>query len=84
MASATIRVRPETRAKLQSLAEETGASIPDLLEAAIDALRRRQFLTGLASDFEALRSDPKAWAQELQERAEWDAITQVEHGADSE
>jgi len=28
---------------------------------------------GLAADFETLRNDSEAWAQELAERAEWDA-----------
>ena len=84
MVTATIRVPQATRAKLQTLADESGQSIAAVLEAAIDALKRRQFLSGLAADFDALRSNPEAWAQELQERAEWDAITQEKREVDSE
>jgi hypothetical protein len=50
-----------------------GKDIPDVVESAVDALQRRQFLRGLVADFDALRNDPEAWAQELAERAEWDA-----------
>lgn len=82
MANATIRVRPETRAKLESLAAELGKPIPEIVDQAIDALRRREFLTGLAADFEALRNDPVAWAQELDERALWDGAMSSPPGHD--
>ena len=39
----------------------------------VEGLRRQQpesFLAGLSEDFEALRADPKAWADELRERDE--------------
>ena len=72
MATSSVRVRPDTRAKLQELAKESGQSVADVVDAAIDAYRRRRFLLGLAADFAALRSDPQAWSQELQERAEWE------------
>jgi predicted transcriptional regulator len=81
VANATIRVRPETRAKLQNLAEAMGKGIPEVVESAVDALERRQFLLGLASDFEALQNNPEAWSQELAERAEWDAAM-PDQGAD--
>lgn len=60
------------------LSEEWGMPIPEVLDRATDALRRRQFLEGLADDFEAIRNDPEAWSQELAERAEWDAAMQAE------
>jgi predicted transcriptional regulator len=72
MASEIVRIRPDTHAKLKELAEQAGESMPNLLEKAVEAYRRQQFLEGLADDFAALRADPKAWAEELAERAEWD------------
>jgi hypothetical protein len=73
MVSEIVRIRPDTHAKLKQLAKAEGESMPDVLDRAVEAYRRQQFLQGLASDFAALRSDPKAWADELAERQAWDA-----------
>jgi hypothetical protein len=72
MASETVRVKPETHAKLRALARGTGDSLPELLDKAVEAYRRKQFLTECNRAYEALKSDPKAWAEELKEREEWD------------
>lgn len=72
MRATTVRVRPETRAVLEELAESSGASVSELVERAVDDLRRRQFLEGLAEDFERLRADPERWQAEIEERAEWE------------
>ncbi len=72
MASATVRIRPETHEKLRMLADKAGESMPDTLERAIDALYRQEFLRGLAEDYGRLKSDPKQWAEELKERKLWD------------
>ena len=73
MASVTVRISPEAHKSLKELSELTGEPMPAVLDKAIEAYRRRQFLQGLAADFARLRQDPKAWHQELQERTEWDA-----------
>lgn len=72
MASGTVRIRPETHEKLRKLADESGESMPDTLERAVDALYRREFLRGLADDYARLKADPKNWADELKERKLWD------------
>jgi predicted transcriptional regulator len=69
MASETVRIKPETHAKLRELATKAGESMPDTLERAIDALYRRQFLEDVNRAFAALRNDPKAWKAEQDERA---------------
>jgi predicted transcriptional regulator len=74
MASRTVRVSSKTHHLLKELSELTGQSMPAVLDKAIEAYRRRQFLDGLAADFARLRQNPKAWRQELEERAEWDAM----------
>jgi hypothetical protein len=43
-----------------------------LIEQAVEQYRRRLFLEGLNEDFKALREDPQAWQEELEERALWD------------
>ena len=72
MASQTVRIRPDTHAKLKQLAERSGRSMPELLEEAVEAYRRETFLEGANRAFAALRSDAEAWSQEQAERAEWE------------
>ena len=67
--SAMVRIKPETHLKLRQLAKQTGESMPETLEHAVDALYRQQWLEGLADDYARLRSEKKAWAEELKERA---------------
>ena len=73
MASLTVRISSQAHRSLKELSELTGQPMPAVLDKAIEEYRRRQFLEGLSADFAALRKDPKAWQQELDERAEWDA-----------
>jgi predicted transcriptional regulator len=73
MAGQTVRVNPQTHAKLKSLADATGQSMPDILEQAVEALRRQRLLDDTNRAYAGLRKNPKAWRAELAERAEWDA-----------
>ena len=43
-----------------------------VLERAIEQYRRDRFLRAANADFEALQRDPKAWKDELRERAVWE------------
>ena len=72
MASETVRIKPETHAKLRSLADEFGQSMPDVLEHAVEKLRRDVFLDAAEIAYAALKQNPKAWQAELAERALWD------------
>lgn len=72
MASETVRIHPQTHAKLKQLAEESGQSMTELLEKAVEAYRRQRFLEALNEDFAALRARRKAWGDELEERKAWD------------
>lgn len=73
MASATVRIDPETHAKLRALAHSCGEPMPTVLRHAVEAYERAQFLEGLRHDFAALRSNPEEWALEEKERGEWEA-----------
>lgn len=44
-----------------------------LLDKAVEAYRRRLFLTELNNAYAALREDPEAWAQVEKDRSAWDA-----------
>lgn len=69
----TVRIAPETHSKLKELAEHIGESMPTVLERAVEAYRRQQFLEEANRAYAALRTDPQAWAEELEERRAWDA-----------
>lgn len=73
MASLTVRIGDSAHRTLQELAEQTGASMQSVLEKAIAEYQRKYFLEGLSADFAALRNNPKAWQEEQEERAMWDA-----------
>lgn len=73
MASDTVRVRPETHAKLRDIALSTGQSMPEVLDEAVETLRRMRMLDETNRAFAAMRNDPKTWRTELAEREAWDA-----------
>jgi hypothetical protein len=73
MESLTVRISRSTHAALRALAEESDESMTEVLDKAIEVYRRQRFLTGLNADFAALRKNKAAWAEELAERAMWDA-----------
>lgn len=72
MASETVRITPAAHKTLKSLAEQTGETMTTVLERALEAYRRQQFLAACNDAYRKLRADPKAWAQELAEREAWD------------
>ncbi len=69
MASLTVRIDKAAHQILRELAEQTGESMQAVLTKAIEEYQRTQFLDGLNADFAALRSKPKAWQEEQEERA---------------
>lgn len=73
MASETVRIHPSSHAKLKELADQSGDSMANVLAKAIDVYHRQVFLEGLNQEFAALRSDRKAWDEELAERQSWEA-----------
>jgi hypothetical protein len=73
MASDTVRIRASTHDKLKELAERSGRSMPEVLDEAVEAYRRQQFLEEVNRAFAALRSDPEAWREEQEERSAWEA-----------
>jgi hypothetical protein len=47
-------------------------SLTEALEHAVETLRRQRILDGTNEAYAALKSDPKAWQTELDERRTWD------------
>jgi hypothetical protein len=67
-----VRVSSETREVIRALSAETGDSMNGVVDKAIEAYRRRVLLDRANEGFAALREDPEAWREELEERAAWD------------
>lgn len=73
MATATVQISEASQRILEQLSEQTGQSMAEIFEKALDAYRRQVFFEGLQADYAALRSDPKAWADYQAEHKLWDA-----------
>ena len=72
MSSRTVRIDETTYMLLKKLAESAGVTMLDVLAEAIEGHRRNVFLRQMNADFATLRKNPKAWREELEERALWD------------
>ncbi|MEW6775290.1 MAG: toxin-antitoxin system protein [Bdellovibrionota bacterium] len=72
MPQTTVRVTNATRAVLRSLAQAEGRSMQAILQSALEQYRRNRFLDEVNAGYAALRSDPKAWEDELTERKLWE------------
>jgi len=72
MTTTTVRIREDAHQCLKDLARETGEAMAEVLAKAIESYRRDVFLRGLVDDFAALRRNPEAWKDELEERKAWD------------
>jgi hypothetical protein len=73
MSNRSIPISETSHQILKELAEQTGQSMTDVLDKALDAYRRKLFFEQLNAGYAALRADPQAWAEELEERKLWDA-----------
>ena len=73
MATLTVRITKTSHDTLKQLAERSGRPMQDLLDEAVEELRRKQFFEELNAAYARLKSDPKRWKEELTERAAWEA-----------
>lgn len=72
MPGATIRISPETHALLRELAAGEQLTMQAVLRKAVESYRRQQFLEQANAAFAALRKDPEAWREEVEERKRWE------------
>jgi len=70
----TVRVRRPDSERLRLLAESQHTTVIEVVHNAIDALERREFLSGLDDEYRRLREDPELWQAYLAEREEWDRL----------
>ena len=67
-----IRISPRSKAVLRTLAKQEGKPMQAVLDDAIEHYQRDKFLDEVNASFAILKNDPKAWKEELAERALWD------------
>jgi predicted transcriptional regulator len=72
MSETTIPVSVSVQQKLQELAVQSGRSVMEVLERAVDEYHSRQFWDAVNTGYAELRADPEAWAAEEAERRAWD------------
>jgi predicted DNA-binding protein len=66
-----IRITPQSKAVLRTLAEQEGKPMQAVLDEAIEHYQRDKFLDAANAAYATLRNDPKAWREEQAERALW-------------
>ncbi len=72
MPTATIKVPEKTRDVIQSLAQEEGVSVQQVVEEALEAYRRQRVLHATNQAYAALKADENAWEDLQEERRIWD------------
>ena len=82
MATTMVRVDQRSHDVLKTLAAQAGVAMPVVLQAAIESYRRQRIVEEANAAYAALRADPVAWAEELEERRAWD--TTLMDGMDDE
>jgi hypothetical protein len=73
MSAPTVPISEVSYRLLKELADQTGQTMPEVLDKALDAYRRKLFFEQLNAGYAELRADPEAWAEHLAERKLWDA-----------
>jgi len=73
MSTPTVRLSETSHRLLREMAEQSGETMLEILDKALDAYRRRMFFENLNAGYAALRADPKAWAAMEEERKAWEA-----------
>jgi hypothetical protein len=67
-----IRISPRAKATLRELAKRERKPMQAILDEAIDHYQREKFLDDVNAAYARLKTDPKAWNEELAERQVWD------------
>ncbi len=72
MATSVVRINEEAKQRLHLMAKEMRASLPSVLDKAIETYRRKRFLESVNEAYRSLRKDNKEWASLQDERVQWD------------
>jgi ribosome assembly protein YihI (activator of Der GTPase) len=67
-------VNPETHEALKAMAQQRGTTMQDLIQELVEDARANMLLDQMNAGYAVMKVDESAWADELAERAEWDAV----------
>ena len=67
-----IRITPRSKAVLRTLSKQARKPMQAILDEAVEHYQRDKFLDQVNAAYSSLRRDPKAWKEELAERALWE------------
>ena len=67
-----LRISDVAHRNLREISRIERRPMQAVLDSAVEAYRRKVFLEGLNADFAALRGDPEAWQDEVEERVLWE------------
>jgi hypothetical protein len=73
MSILTVSISEPSQVILKELAEQTGQSMEDVLDKALEAYRRKLFFEQMNAGYAEQQADPKAWAEHLTDRKQWNA-----------
>ena len=68
----TVRISARSLSLLRELSDQEQLSQQAIIDKAIEAYRRKRLLEKANEAFAALRADPIAWKEELEERKLWE------------
>ena len=68
MSTPNVEISESSLQVVQKLAAQTGQSVTQILDEAVDAYRRKLFMDEVNAAYAALRADPAAWAEVEEER----------------
>ncbi len=68
----TTRISDQGLLTLRQLAELSSQSRPEILDEALEDLRRKRFFQQFNQQYAALQADAAAWGEEQTERRLWD------------
>jgi hypothetical protein len=72
MSEPTVHISETSHRILTELVAQTGQTMTDVLDKALDAYRRKLFFEQLNAGYAELQADSEAWAEHLAERKLWD------------
>jgi hypothetical protein len=74
-ATTTLRVRPETRDRINRLAREDRVAAPELIDRLVEKEEQERQLLAMNQDFDRLRQDEAGWAAFKAETDAWDTTS---------
>ncbi|MGD9494804.1 MAG: toxin-antitoxin system protein [Armatimonadota bacterium] len=69
----TVCISAQTHEVLRRLSDERGQPMTEVLAEAVERLRREDLLRRTNEAYARLRQDAETWAEEMDERAAWEA-----------